>query len=277
MRDVTFLLPAFNAPAALNLALSTMIKSGINPELITVCNDASTDRRVDAIREKSKKINVTWVDRSENLGYTKNINQAVFNISTKFIYILNTDCFLLRETADRMLDLIKVNEFYACVGIMSNNAGYQTVKTTPTIAWAHLDVEEIINRVSMIQRSLAWHLGTRAIFLPSVNGFCTLWRKSVLDLIGGFDEISFPRGYGEEDDACFRSLRAGYIPVLAPNLFAPHLRTQSFNSVEKIALKKNAAEVLKKKYSEEFLNRVVKYYEKNPFFSFLSEVELNAR
>jgi hypothetical protein len=107
--------------------------------------------------------------------------------------------------------------------------------------------------------------GRRPFFVPTVNGFCTMWRMEALQAIGFLDEETFPRGYGEEDDACLRALEAGYMSAVAPHLFAVHLRTQSFSHAEKVTLKEHAARMLADKYSERYRAKLVAYHERNPF------------
>ena len=43
-----------------------------------------------------------------------------------------------------------------------------------------------------------------------------------------FDEETFGKGYGEENDFCYRALNHGYINIICDNTFIYHKGTQSF-------------------------------------------------
>src|SRR6185369_3514400 len=64
-------------------------------------------------------------------------------------------------------------------------------------------------------------------------GFCMAINKELTERIGLFDEETFSRGYGEENDFCMRAAKAGYRNVLVPNLFVYHKHGESFCSSEK--------------------------------------------
>ncbi len=50
--------------------------------------------------------------------------------------------------------------------------------------------------------------------LPFLNGFCLMIRRADLDQVGLFDEAAFGQGYGQENDYCLRSAKAGYSLLL---------------------------------------------------------------
>ena len=72
----------------------------------------------------------------------------------------------------------------------------------------------------------------------------------VVQQIGMFDEKSFSRGYGEENDWCMRAHNAGYKNVLVPDLFVAHKHGGSFETAEKLNLQKTNFDVLVKKHPE---------------------------
>jgi GT2 family glycosyltransferase len=66
--------------------------------------------------------------------------------------------------------------------------------------------------------------------IPSGIGFCMLMNRSVLNEIGYFDEETFGRGYGEENDWCLRAWKKGYRSVHLQNLFVYHRGNASFGA-----------------------------------------------
>jgi hypothetical protein len=84
----------------------------------------------------------------------------------------------------------------------------------------HLSVDEAARRVA------AGSLRLRPQ-IPTGVGHCLLIRRTVLDLIGPFDE-TFAPGYGEEVDFCQRAVAHGFRHVAADDVFTFHQGGASF-------------------------------------------------
>jgi GT2 family glycosyltransferase len=64
--------------------------------------------------------------------------------------------------------------------------------------------------------------------LPTGVGFCMYVRRAMLDAIGGFDQATFGRGYGEENDLCFRAAGHGWRNVFCHTAYVGHRGGASF-------------------------------------------------
>src|SRR5690606_8704112 len=64
--------------------------------------------------------------------------------------------------------------------------------------------------------------------VPLVHGFCFGITRSVIEAIGYLDDGSFPKGYGEENDYCFRATNAGFQLVLATHTYIYHSKSKSY-------------------------------------------------
>ena len=84
---------------------------------------------------------------------------------------------------------------------------------------------------------------------PTGNGFCMYVRRAVIDEVGDFDAVSFPRGYGEENDFCIRATRAGWTHVIDDATLIYHLRSASFGS-ERGALVRAGRSIIDERYPE---------------------------
>jgi glycosyltransferase involved in cell wall biosynthesis len=71
-------------------------------------------------------------------------------------------------------------------------------------------------------------------------------RKLILE-IGYFDDVTFGRGYGEENDFCLRSQKAGWKDLIATDTFVRHLGSVSFQG-EKAELARNNLRILESRY-----------------------------
>ena len=70
------------------------------------------------------------------------------------------------------------------------------------------------------------------IDIPTAVGFCMYIRRDCLDSVGPFDEKSFGKGYGEENDFCRRAARRGWRNVLGADTFVRHLGNVSFGTAK---------------------------------------------
>ena len=66
--------------------------------------------------------------------------------------------------------------------------------------------------------------------IPTGVGLCLYVKRKALDSLGLFDEARFGLGYGEENDFCFRALKAGYVHVLDDATFIFHAGQRSFGA-----------------------------------------------
>ena len=82
------------------------------------------------------------------------------------------------------------------------------------------DYADLVEKVSYNEKSE----------LPTGHGFCLYIRREVLNKVGYFDEESFGKGYGEENDFSYRCLDYGYINLLCDNTIIFHKEGQSFEN-----------------------------------------------
>ena len=67
-----------------------------------------------------------------------------------------------------------------------------------------------------------------AMDLPTAVGFAMWVRREAWDQLGGFDQATFGKGYGEENDFCFRAAGHGWRNVLCPSAYVAHEGHASF-------------------------------------------------
>ena len=66
--------------------------------------------------------------------------------------------------------------------------------------------------------------------IPTAIGFCMLVRRACLEATGPFDEDTFGRGYGEENDFCRRAAGRGFRHVATGSTFVRHHGGRSFGA-----------------------------------------------
>ena len=94
----------------------------------------------------------------------------------------------------------------------------------------------------------AWRIGSPPGADRETATACTSERQA-FDAVGYFDEDSFPRGYGEENDFCQRAAEAGLVNLIDDATYVIHEREASFGE-EKTELLKHGTRLVHQRYPE---------------------------
>ena len=273
--DWSVAIPVFNAFDVVSRTLDCLLDSDVEGARILFLDDGSTDPNWVSFRDRAESAGCRYLRHETNQGYTVNINRAFVDPS-KYVLLLNSDCLIQRS---EILQLVKTADTYpmlAGVGPLSNLAGSQSVAIAARRSWLDLTNIEIAEAVKFLTPRLAWKFGRRPFIVPSVNGFCTLWRTEAVREVGAFDAVNFTRGYGEEDDLCFRLLEQGWLCAVAPWVLAIHFKTQSFSAAERNARKPLAMAVLERIYGRRFVGTVIEHFDSHPLFRQLTTAPADA-
>ncbi len=219
----TIVIPVYNAPEELRRCLAAAVRNTTTPARIMIIDDASTDPAIDAIIEDyAGQPAITVLRNADNLGFVRTVNRG-FTESTGDVVVLNSDAEVTPRWLENMLLAAYRNPRVGTVTALSNNAG---AFSAPAIGieneYPRLVSKEDVARAVTRAGELIY---PRA---PTGNGFCFLVKREVLETVGLFDEESFPRGYGEENDFCMRALKAGWLNVVDDSTFVFHARGASF-------------------------------------------------
>ncbi|WP_208857397.1 glycosyltransferase family 2 protein, partial [Pantoea septica] len=75
---------------------------------------------------------------------------------------------------------------------------------------------------------------------------------------------SFPHGYGEENDFCFRVSDAGFDLAVLTNTYIYHAKSKSYASDERVRLMNEGMKALVRKYSVHRIQRSVLTMQNHP-------------
>jgi len=218
------------------------------------------------------------IRREKAGGYTIAANTGLRASKAEFICLLNSDTIVPPSWLKKMTRVFADHYDVGIVGPLSNAASWQSVPdlSAPEGGWA-------INELPQ-----GWDVGFMDAFIseqrpkdtlfprvPLVNGFCYMLRRNVIETIGLLDEEGFPRGFGEEDDFCFRAANAGFGLMIATNTFVYHAKSKSYGSTKRNELAKKGGITLRKKHSEARLMRSVDSMRKNPLLAEMRHLILN--
>lgn len=237
------IVPVYNAYECVVDCIASVLANTRNCRLIII-NDASTDPRIGPFLDSIKPIPGRGIDvfirhHIENVGFVRSVNHGYSYVKNHFV-ILNTDTTLPRRWIQRLMAPIIENEdSIASVTPFSNSASICSFPVSCENNKLYKDLP-----LDTLDAYFNLYGPAEPEEIPTGVGFCMGLNKKVVDLIGLFDEETFGKGYGEENDWCMRAFKAGFQNVMAMNLFVYHKGTASFTeSYKDDSLRKNLAKL----------------------------------
>lgn len=210
--------------------------------------------------------------RQVSSSYTQAVNMGISLGSAKSIIVLNSDVIVPFFWVSPLILALNSSPRTGMVGPLSNSACYQSLPLVTPHQWSHnllqpgVSVEDMNHILGM----------TRPADYPAVpllNGFMFAMRRDVFREVGGFDEIKFPHGYGEENDFCLKVRKAGFFLRIVDNLFVYHSKSASFGEARRRDLIRAASLV----YSEELHRYIALAYEELLNLSTLTRIRNQMR
>lgn len=243
---------------------------------ITVVDDGSSQATAACLRDFCRDGRARLIRHDEAHGYTAAANAGIrVRGEADYVVLLNSDTIVPPAWLHRLLVPFTEVPDIGLAGPVSNAASWQSIPEIrgPEGGWAvnPLPPGWTVERMDSLIHGLAQaeHHFPR---VPVLNGFCLMVRAELFDRLGLLDEENFPRGYGEENDLCFRAADAGYGLVVATNCYVFHAKSKSFGGEERNRLAHAGKERLAAKYNQGRLDRASATMRQQPMLA-----ELRAR
>lgn len=226
MNKCDIIIPIYNAYECVISCIDSVLRNTkFNDNKLILINDKSTDSRIDGILEDySKKYPqiIVYLSNEENLGFVGTVNKGM-KYSKNDVILLNSDTEVTPRWLDKIAECAYSSDNIATVTPLSNNA---TLASVPI----PFEVNELPKDYSIDQMA---DLVEKCSFnhypeIPTGHGFCLFIKREAIDKVGYFDQETYGKGYGEENDFCFRCYEYGYRHVLCDNTYIFHKESQSF-------------------------------------------------
>jgi GT2 family glycosyltransferase len=234
---------------------------------LIIVDDGSDKPTADYLKEFHKNNSWTRLFRHNKAkGYTKAANRGMKESSAEFLILLNSDTIVTASWYEKMVDVAFSNHGIGIVGPMSNAASTQSLPDHESTKnqTAINGLPEGVTVGDMNIYCEKWASADLIPRVPLVHGFCFGIKREVLDSIGYFDDVSFPRGYGEENDFCFRAADAGFGLALATHTYVYHEKSKSFTSAERQKNMNAGARAFRDKHGQRRITRAVQTMRENP-------------
>ncbi len=270
MKKCDIIIPIYNAYDCVVECIESVIKNtDLKNNCLVLIDDKSTDKRIKILLEnyKNKYPNLVVLFNKVNLGFVGTVNRGM-HYSDHDVLLLNSDTEVTKNWLDKIQKCAYSGEKIATVTPLSNNATLASVPKSfvPNDIPKGLSLEEMAELVEKCSKR-------EYPEIPTGHGFCLYIKRDVLNEVGYFDEETYGRGYGEENDFCFRALNKGYRHLLCDDTYIYHKESQSF-AEDKKELIESGLEELKKKYPI-YKDRLDAWCVNNPIKNISMNVALN--
>ena len=228
-------------------------------------DDASDEETRQFLKNFVECTGARLVRHHERQGYTKAANAGIRASTAANILLLNSDTIVPRGAFDKLVQALERDPNLGIVGPLSNAASWQSVPSINGSA-SQTAINGIPPGMTIDDIDLFFERrwDGEIVRTPLVHGFCFCIKRTVVEMIGLLDEENFPRGYGEENDFCFRAADAGFDLGVLTNTYVYHAKSKSYRHDERARLMSNGAKALIRKATKSRIERAVETMQKNP-------------
>lgn len=260
-------IPVFNSLDHVKNCLESLLTdSKLFKYSLILVNDGSDIATSVYLEEISNSFEyVKLVEHSISKGYTYSINEGLMLSEATYCILLNSDTIVPFGWLGKIVKSHHKLKNIGVLGPLSNAASYQSV---PELRGEDGDwkVNKVpsnfsVNRTDKLIGKL--HEPSYPV-VPIVNGFCFIIHSNLIKSIGVFDEVNFPKGYGEENDYCLRSLEAGFKNYIIDDLFVYHAKSKSFGHQQRKELAEQGSFQLKAKWGKFKMKEAIGVMELHP-------------
>lgn len=217
------IVPVFNAFRKLEACLDSISRTVSDDTQVVLIDDASTDSRVRPLLQ-------SWVNEARqgrhllahdvNRGFVATANHGMKMAETDVI-LLNSDTEVTSGWVQKLQDCLDSDTSIATATPWSNNGEIVSIPKFCSSNPVPPDPEAIASIIESCGQASYPEM-------PTAVGFCMAISSRAIKRIGLFDEETFGRGYGEENDFCQRAEQAGMRNVLCDDAYVVHHGGASF-------------------------------------------------
>ena len=225
MSKVTIIIPNYNGIKFMKDCIESLrVQTYKNFEILVVDN-GSKDESVDYLRDLESyesNLNIKAIYLDENLGFAGGVNVGLAACDSKYVILLNNDTEVFPDYVEMLVNAIEKSDRIFAVNPLMINAHDKELVDDAGDGYSLLGWGYQIG----VGEKVADFTKRRAVF--SACAGASIYRKSILDEVGYFDEMHF--AYLEDMDLSFRARLRGYIIGFEPRAKVYHLGSATSGS-----------------------------------------------
>ena len=223
---LSVIIPNYNGKQYLEACVDSLFNQSVRSFEVIIVDDASADGSAESLKEKYPENTgfprVRYLSHKENKGFAASVNDGIAAAVSEYVLLLNNDTLADPAFVETMWREIRRSDKIFSVSAKMLNM-YEPEKMDDAgdffcaLGWAFSDARD--KEASKYQRR-------REVF--SACGGAAIYRKDVLQELGGFDEAHF--AYLEDVDLGYRAQWQGYRNIYAPGAVVEHAGSGSSGS-----------------------------------------------
>ena len=225
--------------------------------LIDDCSTEETGVYLDEVEKKWDGI-VEVVYNKENLGFLKTCNKAIRMTRGDYVLLLNTDCIVSKNAIEKMANAMSNDKkigLLCPIASVSANISYSIPE-----GMNFMQVNELFEK----------QFAGKTFDACTVVGNCLMISRNNIRKVGLFDEI-FGKGYSEETDYQFKSMKKGFKAKVLIDTFVYHQSRVSFGeSPEQLKIREEHLNIFFKRWGPEY-TKLHEEYKKNDPIEYIKE------
>ena len=264
---VDVIIPIYNSLEWLKICVDAVIKNTNHSILgkIYLMNDCKTKEVVDYLKEiEYKWSNLIEVEQNkENLGFLKTCNKGMQKSKGDYVLLLNTDCIVSKNAIEKMANAMSKDKK---IGLLCPIASVSANLSYP--------IPEGMNFMQMNELFEKSFSG-KTFDACTVVGNCLMISRDNINKVGLFDEI-FEKGYTEETDYQFKSMKKGMKAKVLIDTYVYHQSRVSFGESEKqLQIRDNHLKIFFERWGKEYNECMEKYRKNDPIEYIKSHIDYN--
>ena len=234
--DLSVIIVNWNTKKLLEDCLRSIFKftKDVSFEVVVVDN-GSSDGSQGMVKKKFPQVKL--IPNKDNLGFAKANNQGIKISKGKYIFLLNSDAYLIENSFKKLLDDARsLGEKLGAMGPLLLNEDRSIQQSVgffpdlPQILWWMTFIDDLPGGTFL----KPYHVDHDSFYknqheVDWITGAAFLIPKKVIDKIGMLDEKIFM--YGEDFEWCFRIKKAGFKIYFSPTAKIVHIGGGSVNKV----------------------------------------------
>ena len=211
----TIIIPNINGKGWLKDSIESVYAQTEQDFELIVVDNGSTDESLEQARSYCSRPNFHLIENGSNTGFSHAVNQGIARAKSEFVVLFNNDAFAEPQW---LAELIRVAEsdpkIFAVQSLMIRHFDRELADDAGDyVTWMDFACK------TGDGRRASRYTKQKRIF--SACGGAALYRKSILDEIGVFDENFF--AYFEDVDLSWRANNFGYKNVYCPTAKCRHI------------------------------------------------------
>ena len=230
--DLSVVIVNYNVVFFLEQCLNSVFAASKNLNVqIFVVDNNSVDGSINMLKENFSS--VILIENKENVGFSKANNQAIKQVNSPYVLLLNPDTVIEEDTFDKCIDFMNSNTDCGGLGLrMLDGKGNflpESKRGFPSPSVAFYKIFGLSYLFPKSQKFGRYHLGFLSEFevneVDVLSGAFMLLRTVTLEKVGLLDEQFFM--YGEDIDLSYRIKLGGYKNYYFPETKIIHYKGES--------------------------------------------------